>query len=291
MGTTTKQAVAVEGELWRLPVSRIRVVDGFNPRRDRDPKQFAELVATVCVDGVLEPVVVTPNQDGDYDLVAGEERFLAAIEAGCTDVPATIRSVDPNTGGLELAMIENLVREELSPVDEAYGYQRLVDAGLTRKGVAEKVRKPLARIPRAAVHPRAAGRAARRGRRRHSAAERAQGAGGAGQDPPAVAADRCRAGRAPGACLGRAAAVVRRRRRSGRLGVPPVRRRPRRAARRRLRGRLPLPGRAVRARRAGQQGPRRALPGPRGRDRPGGHPLRPRGRRGGHPPGRRPSEP
>jgi ParB-like chromosome segregation protein Spo0J len=45
---------------------------------------------------------------------------LAAVEAGCTEVPATIRSVDPDTGGLELAMIENLVREELSPVDEAY---------------------------------------------------------------------------------------------------------------------------------------------------------------------------
>jgi ParB family transcriptional regulator, chromosome partitioning protein len=49
------------------------------------------------------------------------------VEAGCTDVPATIRSVDPETGGLELAMIENLVREELSPVDEAYGYQRLIE--------------------------------------------------------------------------------------------------------------------------------------------------------------------
>jgi ParB/RepB/Spo0J family partition protein len=103
-------------------------------------------VATVRAEGVLKPVVVTPNDDGDYNLVAGEGRFLAAVEAGCTEIPATIRSVDPDTGGLELAMIENLVREELSPVDEAYGYQRLIDAGLTRKGVAEKVRKPLARI-------------------------------------------------------------------------------------------------------------------------------------------------
>jgi ParB family chromosome partitioning protein len=140
MGTTTKQAVAVEGELRRIAVSRIRVVDGFNPRRERDPKRFAELVATVRAEGVLEPVVVTPNEDGGYDLVAGEGRFLAAVEAGCTEVPATIRSVDPETGGLELAMIENLVREELSPVDEAYGYRRLIDAGLTRKGVAKKVR-------------------------------------------------------------------------------------------------------------------------------------------------------
>jgi ParB/RepB/Spo0J family partition protein len=146
MGTTTKQAVAVEGELRRIAVSRIRVLDGFNPRRERDPNRFAELVATVREEGVLEPVLVTPNQDGDYDLVAGEGRFLAAVEAGCTEVPATVRSVDPETGGLELAMIENLVREELSPVDEAYGYQRLIEAGLTRKGVAEKVRKPLARI-------------------------------------------------------------------------------------------------------------------------------------------------
>ena len=80
---------------------------------------------------MLEPVLVTPNEDGDYDLVAGEGRFLAALEAGCIEVPAAVRSVDPETGGLELAMIENLVREELSPVDEAYGYQRLIDAGLT----------------------------------------------------------------------------------------------------------------------------------------------------------------
>jgi ParB family transcriptional regulator, chromosome partitioning protein len=141
MGTSTKQAVAVavavEGELRRVAVSRIRVVDGFNPRRERDPKRFAELVETARQDGVIEPVVVTPNAAGDYDLVAGEGRFLAAVEAGCTEVPTTIRTVDPETGGLELAMIENLVREDLSPVDEAYGYQRLLDSGLTRKGIAE----------------------------------------------------------------------------------------------------------------------------------------------------------
>src|SRR3954451_12899952 len=95
MGNTTKQAVAVEGELRRIAVSRIRVVDGFNPRRERDPKRFAELVETVRRDGVLEPVMVTPNDEGDYDLMAGEGRFLAAVEAGCTEVPTTIRTVDP----------------------------------------------------------------------------------------------------------------------------------------------------------------------------------------------------
>jgi ParB/RepB/Spo0J family partition protein len=148
MGNPTKQAVAVEGELRRIAVSHIRVVDGFNPRRERDANRFAELVATVREDGVLEPVLVTPNEDGDYDLVAGKGRFLAAVDAGCTEVPATVRSIDRESGGLELAMIENLVREELSPVDEAYGYQRLIDAGLTRKGVAEKVRRSFWHAPR-----------------------------------------------------------------------------------------------------------------------------------------------
>ena len=78
MGTTTKQAVAVERELRRIAVARIRVVDGFNPRRERDPERFAELVQTVRQAGVIEPVVVTPNDLGGYDLVAGEGRFLRA---------------------------------------------------------------------------------------------------------------------------------------------------------------------------------------------------------------------
>ncbi len=88
---------------------------------------------------MLQPVLVAPNGDSGYRLIAGEGRYLAAAEAGCTESPALVRDTDERTGGLELALAENLAREDLDPVEQARGFQRLRDAGLTKKGIAERL--------------------------------------------------------------------------------------------------------------------------------------------------------
>jgi len=128
------------GEVRIVALSRISPAEEFNPRGDRDPQRFAQLVASVKADGVLQPLLVTPTGDGGgMRLIAGEGRWLAAGEAGQTEVPVHIVDVDERTGGLELAMAENLARQDLDPVQEAHGYERLRAAGLTKKGIAERL--------------------------------------------------------------------------------------------------------------------------------------------------------
>lgn len=155
------------GEPRIVALSRIAPGEGFNPRRNRDPERFAQLVASVKADGVLQPLLVTPHDDGEgegFRLVAGEGRWLAAGEAGQTEVPVYVVEVDARTGGLELALAENLARQDLDPVQEAHAYERLRAAGLTKKGIAERLgiaqrrvteRLELLKLP-VALHPRVA---------------------------------------------------------------------------------------------------------------------------------------
>lgn len=146
-----------------VALSRITPGEDFNPRTGRDPDRFAQLVASVKAHGVLQPLLVTPEADG-FRIVAGEGRWLAAGEAGQTEVPVHVVDVDERTGGLELAMAENLARQDLDPVQEAHGYDRLRTAGLTKKGIAERLgiaqkrvtqRLELLKLPRA-LHPQIA---------------------------------------------------------------------------------------------------------------------------------------
>lgn len=127
------------GELRRVALSRIQVQPDFNPRTARDAKKFAQLVASVREEGVLQPLLVSDDGDGGFRLIAGEGRYLAAGEAGVVEVPVLVRDVDERTGGLELALAENLSREDLDPVQEARAFQRLKDAGYTKKGIADRL--------------------------------------------------------------------------------------------------------------------------------------------------------
>lgn len=136
---TTTNGTGAVGELRRVALSRIHVEPGFNPRTARDPRRFAQLVASVREEGVLQPLLVCENGDGGFRLIAGEGRYLAAVEAGIVEVPVLVREVDERTGGLELALAENLSREDLDPVQEAHAFARLKDAGYTKKGVAERL--------------------------------------------------------------------------------------------------------------------------------------------------------
>lgn len=111
------------------------------PRSRFDEVTLRELADSLRTYGVVQPVVVRQLATGAYQLVAGERRLRAARMAGLERVPAIVRDVD-ETGALELALVENLQREDLNPIDEARGYESLMEiAGATQSEIAERVGK------------------------------------------------------------------------------------------------------------------------------------------------------
>jgi ParB family chromosome partitioning protein len=107
------------------------------PRRDFDPDSLAALAASIRVHGLLHPIVVEPDVDG-YRLVAGERRLRAARQAGVSLIPAILRPAsESGRHALEMALSENLLREDLNPLEEAAAYARLADAfGLSHEAIA-----------------------------------------------------------------------------------------------------------------------------------------------------------
>lgn len=111
------------------------------PRKEFDENALAELADSIAQHGVLQPLLVRPIADGGYQIVAGERRWRASRMAGLTEVPVVIRELtDSET--MELALIENLQREDLSPVEEAMGYKQLMDEyGFSQDQVSKTVGK------------------------------------------------------------------------------------------------------------------------------------------------------
>lgn len=111
------------------------------PRKDFDEQALAELSQSIMQFGVLQPILVRPLFDGGYQIVAGERRYRASRMAGLTEIPAVIRELTDNET-MELALIENLQREDLSPVEEAKGYKTLIDTyEMSQEQVAQTVGK------------------------------------------------------------------------------------------------------------------------------------------------------
>jgi len=143
-GTIESQPAIVDpfgaGERVRdLPLDRIHP-NPRQPRTEFDAAALAELADSIRAQGVLQPVLVRPAGDG-YQLVAGERRFRASRSIGLATIPAIVRSVSDEEM-LELALIENLQREDLSPIEEALGYQRLIEELLyTHERLSERVGK------------------------------------------------------------------------------------------------------------------------------------------------------
>jgi len=110
------------------------------PRQDFDPAALAELVESVHRNGILQPVIVRPDADG-YQLIAGERRWRAAMQAGLPTVPAIVRTAT-DTETLELALIENLQREDLNPIEQARAYKELIERfGLTQEEASGRIGK------------------------------------------------------------------------------------------------------------------------------------------------------
>lgn len=109
------------------------------PRKTFDEKALAELADSIAQHGVIQPLLVRPMPDGSYQLVAGERRWRAARRAGLSEVPVVIREMS-DSEMMELALIENLQREDLNPIEEAEGLQQLIDTyGLTQETAAARV--------------------------------------------------------------------------------------------------------------------------------------------------------
>lgn len=126
------------GSPTKLPLALIKP-NPEQPRRRFDQAALEELAASIRKQGLLQPLLVRPKGEA-YELVAGERRYRAAQLAGLKEAPVIVRDLNDREA-LELALVENLQREDLNPVEEALGYQRLLDMGHSQAQIAEAVGK------------------------------------------------------------------------------------------------------------------------------------------------------
>ncbi len=131
---------AAESALQTIAIDRIRP-GKYQPRTKMDEAALDELAASIREQGVMQPILVRPVEAGRFEIVAGERRWRAAQRAGLKDVPALVKSV-PDNHALALALIENIQREDLNPLEEAVGLSRLIEEfGLTHEAAAKAVGK------------------------------------------------------------------------------------------------------------------------------------------------------
>lgn len=125
LGPVSREEAERQGSLRELTVQSVRP-NPYQPRHRVEEEPLKELAASIEASGLLQPIVVRSRASGGYELIAGERRWRAVQQLGWTKIPAVVREVDDQTL-LTLALIENLQRDALSPIDEALGYQRLLD--------------------------------------------------------------------------------------------------------------------------------------------------------------------
>jgi len=129
------------------PVDQIDA-NPFQPRTDFDGGEMESLAESIRAQGVLQPILIRPhpNESGRYQIVAGERRFRAALLAGMTDIPAILRETDDSDAAI-VALVENLQRQDLNAIEEAEGYQRLLqDFGMTHEALGFAVSKSRSHI-------------------------------------------------------------------------------------------------------------------------------------------------
>ncbi len=124
-----------------IPVDKIQA-NPFQPRQDFDEASLQELARSIQEVGLIQPIVVRKKDDQTYELIAGERRLRAVKLLGWKTIPAFIRDIHEDTQLLELALVENLQRQDLNPLEVALTYARLIDEfGYTHEALAQKVGK------------------------------------------------------------------------------------------------------------------------------------------------------
>jgi ParB family transcriptional regulator, chromosome partitioning protein len=137
--------VRLVGRVAEVEVASIRP-NPYQPREQFDEQALDELAASIRQLGIIQPVTVRVLEDGQYELISGERRLRAAKRAGISRIPAYVRDADIEEM-LEMALVENVQREELNPVEVAIGYQRLIEeCDLTQEQVAQKIGKNRATV-------------------------------------------------------------------------------------------------------------------------------------------------
>lgn len=145
LGPISRDQAEAQGALKEVPVGTIEP-NPFQPRRVFAPEALQELADSIAASGLLQPLVVRTRPGGRYQLIAGERRWRAVQQLGWAKVPVVVKDVD-DQAMLTLALIENLQRDDLSPIDEAIGYERLIhEFQATQSDVARLVGKDRATI-------------------------------------------------------------------------------------------------------------------------------------------------
>jgi ParB family chromosome partitioning protein len=139
LGSLIPADVTSDGAIYREIDVNIVVPNPYQPREHFDEGTLAELTASIAEVGVIQPIVVRKNDDGGYELIAGERRLRAAKRANLLSIPALVRGVD-DLVSLETAVVENLHRQDLNALEEAAAYQQLIeDFNLTQDEIATRV--------------------------------------------------------------------------------------------------------------------------------------------------------
>lgn len=139
-GVTTAEAPVTDKTLKELPVDVIQR-GKYQPRKDMEPEALQELADSIKAQGVMQPIVVRPISDKKYEIIAGERRWRATQQAGLDTIPVVVRDVS-DEAAIAMALIENIQREDLNPIEEASSLQRLQqEFELTQEEVAQAVGK------------------------------------------------------------------------------------------------------------------------------------------------------
>lgn len=137
---TEEAKAGIDGTLRKLPIEMIQRGQ-YQPRRDMHEEALEELAASIRAQGVMQPIVVRPIAQDKYEIIAGERRWRASQKAGLDTIPAVIRDV-PDEDAIAMALIENIQRENLNPIEEAIALKRLQEEfELTQQEVADAVGK------------------------------------------------------------------------------------------------------------------------------------------------------
>jgi ParB family chromosome partitioning protein len=129
-----------ENRVWKIAVDKL-VPGTYQPRKNFDKEALEELANSIRENGIIQPITVRKRKEGGYEILAGERRWRAAQAAGLHEVPAIIKTIGDREA-LQLALIENIQREDLDPIEEAESYQRLIEEfSLSQQEAAEKVGK------------------------------------------------------------------------------------------------------------------------------------------------------
>jgi ParB family chromosome partitioning protein len=143
---STAATKPLDGELRQLPVEILQR-GKYQPRKDIEPEALNDLANSIRTQGIIQPIIVRKlAQGGNYEIIAGERRWRAAQLAGLSDIPAIVRNIS-DEAAMALALIENIQRQDLNPIEEAFALHRLLEEfGLTHQQIADAVGKSRATV-------------------------------------------------------------------------------------------------------------------------------------------------